>query len=110
MDESRNQAEDEAVEAFIDRWSDTGGKERAKYQLFLTELCQLLNLPGPEPAGPDPKANSYVFERRVDIHHADGTVNRGYGVLHGLGVRSCFMHLALLQSLADPVPSTRSAN
>ena len=38
MDESRNQAEDEAVEAFIDRWRDTGGKERANYQLFLTEL------------------------------------------------------------------------
>jgi len=27
MDESRNQAEDEAVEAFIDRWTDTGARQ-----------------------------------------------------------------------------------
>ena len=40
MDQSRNQAEDNAVEALIDRWRDTGGQERANYQLFLTELCQ----------------------------------------------------------------------
>jgi len=73
------------VEAFIDRWRDTGGKERANYQLFLTELCHLLGLPGPEPAGPDPKQNAYVFERRVDIHHADGTVNRGYIDLYKRG-------------------------
>ena len=37
MTQSRNHAEDSAVEAFIDRWRDTGGKERANYQLFLTE-------------------------------------------------------------------------
>ena len=36
MTQSRNNP----VEAFIDRWRDTGGKERANYQLFLTELCQ----------------------------------------------------------------------
>ena len=85
MHQSRNHAEHNAVEAFIDRWRDTGGKERANYQLFLTELCQLLALPGPEPAGPDPKENAYVFERRVDIHHADGTVNRGYIDLYRRG-------------------------
>ncbi|MCA1778954.1 MAG: BREX-1 system adenine-specific DNA-methyltransferase PglX, partial [Xanthomonadaceae bacterium] len=85
MTQSRNHAEHNPVEAFIDRWRDTGGKERANYQLFLTELCQLLALPGPEPAGPDPKENAYVFERRVDIHHADGTVNRGYIDLYRRG-------------------------
>ena len=85
MHQSRNHAEHNPVEAFIDRWRDTGGKERANYQLFLTELCQLLALPGPEPAGPDPKENAYVFERRVDIHHADGTVNRGYIDLYRRG-------------------------
>jgi len=73
------------VEAFIDRWRDSDGLERANYQLFLTELCHLLGLPGPEPAGPDPKQNAYVFERRVDIHHADGTVNRGYIDLYKRG-------------------------
>ena len=33
--------EQQAVQAFIDRWQDSDGKERANYQLFLTELCQL---------------------------------------------------------------------
>ena len=73
------------VDAFIERWRDTGGKERANYQLFLTELCQLLGLPGPEPAGENDRDDAYVFERRVDIHHADGTVNRGYIDLYKRG-------------------------
>ncbi|TVR99075.1 MAG: hypothetical protein EA418_00515, partial [Wenzhouxiangellaceae bacterium] len=54
------------VDAFIGRWQNTGGKERANYQLFLTELCQLLDLPGPEPATENDTDDAYVFERRVD--------------------------------------------
>ncbi|MGY6554102.1 MAG: hypothetical protein ACXIUM_06230 [Wenzhouxiangella sp.] len=37
-----------AIDAFIQRWQDARGKERANDQLLLTELCQLLDLPGPE--------------------------------------------------------------
>ena len=36
------------IEAFIARWHDAGGSERANYQLFITELCELLALPKPE--------------------------------------------------------------
>lgn len=75
----------DAVEAFIERWTDTGGKERANYQLFLTELCRLLDLPGPEPATDDDKADAYVFERRVDIAWPDGTTTRGYIDLYRRG-------------------------
>ncbi len=75
----------EAVDAFIERWTDTGGKERANYQLFLTELCRLLDLPGPEPATEDDKADAYVFERRVDIAWPDGTTTRGYIDLYRRG-------------------------
>ena len=85
MNDASSKHTPEAVEAFIDRWTDTGGKERANYQLFLTELCQLLDLPGPEPAGPEPTKNGYVFERRVDIHHPDGSTNRGYIDLYRRG-------------------------
>ena len=74
-----------AVDAFIERWSHTGGKERANYQLFLTELAQLLDLPGPEPATESDKDDAYVFERRVDIHHPDGTQSRGYIDLYKRG-------------------------
>lgn len=76
------------VEAFLDRWRDTGGSERANYQLFLTELCQLLDLPQPEPASEDTRDNAYVFERRVTIRNPDGSENRGYIDLYR---RDCFV-------------------
>lgn len=63
---------------FISRWKDTDGSERANYQLFLTELCALLELPLPDPASQDTENNAYVFERRVVIQQPDGTQNNGF--------------------------------
>ena len=55
----------EKAEAFIDRWQgQEGGQERANYALFLTELCDVLDLPHPDVAR-DPRRNDYVFERVV---------------------------------------------
>lgn len=68
---------DSAVEHFIARWSDTELAERANKDLFLTELCDLLDLPHPNPAGPASLENSYVFERAVPLHHADGRTTVG---------------------------------
>ncbi|MGH8189886.1 MAG: type IIL restriction-modification enzyme MmeI, partial [Rhodanobacteraceae bacterium] len=76
------------IEAFIARWQDVGGRERANYQLFLTELAALLELPTPEPATDDDRDNAYVFERRVDFHHGDGSESRGYIDLYR---RGCFV-------------------
>lgn len=76
------------IEAFIARWRAANGSERANYQLFLTELCELLDLPRPEPASDDTRDNAYVFERRVDIHHPDGSVTRGFIDLYR---RGCFV-------------------
>ncbi len=73
------------LDAFIERWQAANGSERANYQLFLTELCELLGLPRPEPAADDTRDNAYVFERRVDIHNADGRVNRGFIDLYRRG-------------------------
>ncbi|MBR7620377.1 hypothetical protein JKL49_13360 [Phenylobacterium sp. 20VBR1] len=54
------------VEAFIRRWSNLeGGAERANYAMFLTELCTVLGVDQPNPAGSDRAANDYVFERVV---------------------------------------------
>lgn len=54
------------MNAFIDRWSARrGGAERANYQMFLTELCESLDLPRPDPASDDTRSNDYVFERGV---------------------------------------------
>jgi hypothetical protein len=59
--------------AFITRWQKSGASERANYQLFLSELCDLLGVPRPDPTTPDDAANAYVFERAVTFHHGDGT-------------------------------------
>jgi hypothetical protein len=61
-----------AVEAFIARWQGRdGGQERANYAMFLRELCDVLDLRPPDPAG-DPEANDYVFERVVKDPGRDG--------------------------------------
>jgi hypothetical protein len=61
------------TEAFIARWQgQEGGQERANYALFLTELCDALDLPHPDPAGAHHERNDYVFERAV-------TRRRDYG-------------------------------
>ncbi len=39
--------------------------ERANYQLFLCQLCDLLGVGQPEPAKADPSQNTYVFEHPV---------------------------------------------
>src|SRR5699024_7841926 len=73
------------VDAFIARWQNAGGSERANYQLFLTELCELLELPKPDPAADDTRDNAYVFERRVTFRHGDGSESYGYIDLYRRG-------------------------
>jgi hypothetical protein len=41
--------------------------------IFLNELCDLLEVPRPDPAGPDDEKNAYVFERAVPFPNPDGT-------------------------------------
>ena len=67
-----------AIDAFIARWQQAGGSERANYQLFVGELAALLGLPQPEPAREDGRDNAYVFERRVEFRHGDGSVSAGF--------------------------------
>jgi hypothetical protein len=57
--------EGQAVQAFIERWEASGAAERANCQIFLSELCALLDVPPPEPTTPDIHLNAYVFERDV---------------------------------------------
>ncbi|WP_243692257.1 DNA methyltransferase [Caulobacter sp. BK020] len=54
------------IEDFITRWTAReGGAERANYQMFLSELCDVLGVPRPDPAGAERDLNDYVFERAV---------------------------------------------
>jgi type I restriction-modification system DNA methylase subunit len=60
-------------EAFIAKWQGKDGSERANYQLFITELCELLGVPKPEAAQHDSTENAYTFERHVKMSQGDGT-------------------------------------
>ncbi|MBX9463600.1 MAG: class I SAM-dependent DNA methyltransferase [Aquamicrobium sp.] len=60
------------IEAFIARWtSREGGAERANYQMFLSEFCDAIGVPRPEPAGAERTHNDYVFERAVRRRESD---------------------------------------
>jgi len=67
-----------AIEGFIARWSAASGSERANYQLFISELCRLLDVQPPQPAMADAGENAYVFERRVTFRHGDGSESAGF--------------------------------
>jgi hypothetical protein len=43
----------------------------ANYAMFLTELCALIGVPSPDPAGADVRNNNYVFERAVRPRASD---------------------------------------
>lgn len=66
-----------AVADFLRRREASGAAERANYQLFLSELCDLLDVARPEPTRPDDRDNAYVFERSVTFRHGDGTTSTG---------------------------------
>jgi hypothetical protein len=79
----------DAAEAFIKRWTENrGGAERANYALFLVELCDLIGVPRPNPAGPETEYNDYVFERSVRFRHDDGSTSPGRIDLYKKG---CFV-------------------
>ena len=78
----------ETIEAFIERWGKAGGAERANYQLFLTELCDLIGVAKPEPAVEEIRRNAYVFERRVPARKIDGATTANFIDLYK---RGCFV-------------------
>lgn len=61
------------VDAFIARWSQSGGSERGNYQLFLNELADLIEVERPKPHAAEERDNAYVYERRVNFRHGDGS-------------------------------------
>ena len=50
-----------ALDSFLARWQASGAAERANYQLFLTQLCDLLDVPQPEPTRASVADNAYVL-------------------------------------------------
>ena len=79
----------DAVSKFIARWSAAQAAERANYQLFLSELCDVLDVTRPDPATDDTAHNAYVFERAVTFHHR-GSAKTTTGRID-LYKRGCFV-------------------
>ncbi|MDR3463572.1 MAG: class I SAM-dependent DNA methyltransferase, partial [Beijerinckiaceae bacterium] len=60
------------VDAFIARWTAReGGSERANYQMFLSDLCDVLGVARPDPDGTGRDDKDYVFERAVRQRNGD---------------------------------------
>lgn len=63
--------------AYISRWQKATGSELANARLFVTELCELLDLPRPNPATGVADEDACVFERRELHLQGDGSENEG---------------------------------
>ena len=94
---------DRQAAALVGRWSGAGAAERANYALFLAELCEVLDVPPPEPAGDDTAHNAYVFERAVPLHQRDGKATVGRIDLYK---RGCFVLEAKQYATVAAEPDT----
>ena len=75
-------------ESFIPRWQRSSASERANYALFLSELCDYLDLPRPEPSQADESLNTYVIDKAVGYKELDGSTTPNFIDLYR---RSCFV-------------------
>jgi hypothetical protein len=74
-------------DAFIERYQDTEAFERGAAQMFLSDLCDMLDVPRPDPPRAETRKNQYVFERRVDYPEQS---DRQHGYID-LYKRGCFV-------------------
>jgi hypothetical protein len=75
-------------EGFILRWQKSSASERANYALFLSEICDFLGLPRPEPSQQDETANTYVIDKAVHYQELDGSTTTNFIDLYK---RNCFV-------------------
>jgi hypothetical protein len=69
---------DDQIEAFIERWTSSSAAERANFQSFAAELCDVLGVDRPEPARGDPASDRYTFEYPVRFANPDGSTSTGF--------------------------------
>jgi hypothetical protein len=84
----RSEAATDPIDTFIARWSESGAAERANFQSFAYELCEVLGIDRPEPARPDAAHNRYTFEHPVTFRNPDGSTSTGFIDLYR---RNCFV-------------------
>ena len=107
-DSSWDSMDEHSIQSFIERWSQSGGAERANYQLFLAELCDVLAVPRPDPTTDDDAQNAYVFERSVRFDNRDGTHSTKRIDLYKRGCFVCETRKpSRLSSRPSPSPPSR---
>jgi len=77
-----------SIDQFITRWKSSGASERANYQLFLTELCEILGVEKPRPASDKVHEADYTFERPVTFDDGEGNTSTNFIDLYK---RHCFV-------------------
>ena len=100
----------EQITAFTQRWETSGAAERANYQMFFSELCEIIDVPRPDPTSPDTAKNLYVFERAITRSHLDGSSTTNYIDLYKARHFVCETKQGLSadatpDELAKPIPS-----
>ncbi len=88
--------------AFIERWRPSAGAENANAQLFMTELCDLLEVNHPDPACQEINQNAYTFERDVFFPNPDGSTSSGRIDLYKRGCFVCESKQAVDSRKDDP--------
>jgi SAM-dependent methyltransferase len=76
------------AEPFIARWKGSSSSERANYALFLSELCDLIEVARPEPSTSDEDLNTYVIDKAVVFKELDGSSTTNFIDLYK---RNCFV-------------------
>lgn len=77
-----------ALDKLIEVAKASGGGERANYQIFISGLCKALGLDEPTMSREANWLNDYVFERRLDYKHPDGSTTPLYADCYRKG---CFV-------------------
>jgi hypothetical protein len=77
-----------SIDQYVARWKVSGASERANYQLFLTELCELLGVEKPRPASDKVHEATYTFERPVLFNDGEGKTTTNFIDLYK---KDCFV-------------------
>jgi hypothetical protein len=93
------------TESFIARWKRSSASERANYALFLSELCDLMEVPRPDPSTSDEDSNTYVIDKAVVFKELDGSSTTNFIDLYR---RNCFVLEAKQGSNPQPVSPANS--
>ncbi len=91
------------LDPFIARWAASSGAERANYQLFLAELCDVLHLPRPDPSVADESTNTYVYDKAVAFPLPDGRTTTKYIDLYRKGCFVCETKQSVERPERDPL-------